>query len=82
MFFIFNQMAEVAQEDKLTGDNPFGYVLNLGSVGAVGPTAMRYELKVWHLCQLFLMCGILRILFSKGCNLRKIPKNSSNCQYI
>jgi uncharacterized membrane protein len=23
MFFIFNQMAEVAQEDKLIGDNPF-----------------------------------------------------------
>jgi hypothetical protein len=23
MFFIFNQIAEVAQEDKLTGDNPF-----------------------------------------------------------
>jgi hypothetical protein len=23
MFFIFNPMAEVAQEDKLTGENPF-----------------------------------------------------------
>jgi hypothetical protein len=23
MFFIFNPMAEVAQEDKCTGDNPF-----------------------------------------------------------